>query len=500
MGLKSLVIRQFAKRVTRKTERDAARALYWQDEWFRKIVSKAQNTAFGIDHDFNQINSYEEFTQAVPIRDYEGLRAYIERVVNGEHDILWPGLPKYFAKTSGTTSGIKYIPITYDSVTNHFNTARDALFNYMCHANDFRAFAGKMIFFSGSPELTDTNGIMTGRLSGIVNHEVPSWLQSNRLPSYKTNCIEDWENKLDAIIEETYLQKLTLIGGIPPWVQMFYERLLEKTGKNYVHEVFPAYSVYVHGGVNYAPYQSTLSKLVGKAIWEVETYPASEGFFAYQNRPDDQGLLLNVNSGIFYEFVPAGEIFNEHPTRLSLRDVELGVNYALLVNSNAGLWGYNLGDTVEFVSLNPYKLRVTGRIKHFISAFGEHVIAKEVDQAIHQVCLQHQAEINEFTVAPQVNPQDGTSPFHEWFIEFEKPPTDLKRFAADIDLIMCDQNIYYKDLIDGNILQSLKIKLVRKGGFQEYMKSIGKLGEQNKVPRLKNDRSMADELVKFVMV
>ena len=469
----------------------------WQDYWRKKLVLKAKNTQYGLDHSFEHIESYADFVQHIPINDYEGIRPYVDRIIEGVQDVLWPGKPKYFAKTSGTTSGVKYIPITYDSISNHFNTARNALFNYLTNANDFSAFDGKMIFFSGSPELEKKAGILTGRLSGIVNHEIPSWLKSNRLPSWEVNCIEDWETKLDAMIEECLNTNLTLIGGIPPWVQMFYERLIEKTGKSDISEIFPTYSVYVHGGVNYAPYQKTLSDLVGKKIWEVETYPASEGFFAYQNDPNDHGLLLNINSGIFYEFIRADEIFHDHPKRIWLQDVELGVNYALIINSNAGLWGYNIGDTVEFVSINPYKIRVTGRIKHFISAFGEHVIAKEVDEAMGIVCTQTGTQIIEFSVAPQVNPPNGSTPYHEWLVEFENPPDDSDHFAKLLDQEMVKQNIYYQDLITGNILQPLKLTMVRKGAFQAYMKSIGKLGAQNKVPRLKNDRSLADEMAKY---
>ena len=359
MSLKSFTIKQFAKKITKKTERESQHALDYQDLCFKSLITKATNTEFGKDHQFNKIKAHQEFIDQVPIRDYESLRPYIDKVVRGQKDILWPGQPKYFAKTSGTTSGVKYIPITHDSISNHFDTARNALFNYLTHANDFSAFNGKMIFFSGSPKLETKSGILTGRLSGIVNHEVPSWLKSNRLPSYETNCIEDWEVKLEAMIDETLEQNLSLIGGIPPWVQMYYERIIERSGKKSIKEIFPTYSVYVHGGVNYAPYQNTLSELVGKKIWEVETYPASEGFFAFQNDPKDHGLLLNINSGIFYEFIPVEEIFKEQPARLSLAEVELGVNYALIINSNAGLWGYNIGDTVEFTSLAPYKIRVT---------------------------------------------------------------------------------------------------------------------------------------------
>ena len=414
-------------------------------------------------------------------------------------NILWPGKPKYFAKTSGTTSGVKYIPLTKASMPNHFGSARNALFNYYAQTGKGDWLDGKMIFLSGSPEMDKVGGILTGRLSGIVNHEVPAWLRTNQMPSYPTNCIEDWEEKLDRIVDETLQVDMRLISGIPPWVQMYYERLLERTGKSTVLEVFPNYSVFVYGGVNYEPYRAKLEALVGKKIDSVETYPASEGFIAFQDRQEEKGLLLNVNSGIFFEFIPAEEIFNEDPTRLSLKDVELGVNYALIINSNAGLWGYNIGDTVQFVSKDPYRLIVSGRIKHFISAFGEHVIGKEVETALLSVAKEQGIQIVEFTVAPQVNPPEGGTPYHEWFIEFGEIPNNLTQFAAAVDAAMIQQNIYYQDLIEGNILKPLVIRPMQLGAFRNYMKSQGKLGGQNKVPRLANDRKIANQLQAYLL-
>jgi hypothetical protein len=406
--------------------------------------------------------------------------------------VLWKGKPIYFAKTSGTTSGVKYIPISKESIPNHINTARNALLCYMAETGNSAFSDGKLIFLSGSPELERLGDIPTGRLSGIVNHHIPKYLRSNQLPSYETNCIEDWETKLDKIVEETISQNMTLISGIPPWVQMYFDRLQERSGKK-IKDLFPEFSVLVHGGVNFEPYKSRLFESIGKKIDTIETFPASEGFFAFQNTQKEEGLLLNTDSGIFYEFVPAAEIFNENPTRLSLKDVKAGENYALVINNNAGLWGYNIGDTVKFISVDPYKLVVTGRTRHFISAFGEHVIAEEVEQSLLKAAHEENVHITEFTVAPAIGQADGKS-YHEWFIEFENEPGNLADFAMKVDDNLRGKNIYYNDLISGNILQPLKIRVIKKNGFIDYMKSLGKLGGQNKVPRLSNDRRVADIL------
>lgn len=467
-----------------------------QQSLFQQLIKTALKTEFGKDHDFANIKSHEDFVKRVPLRDYEAFKPYIEKIKEGKHNILWKGQPIYFAKTSGTTSGVKYIPITKESIPNHINTARNALLCYMAETGNTKFADGKLIFLSGSPELERVGGIPTGRLSGIVNHHVPKYLRSNQLPSFTTNCIEEWEEKLDKIVEETIRQDMTLISGIPPWMQMYFDRLIEKSGKK-VGELFPHFSVMVQGGVNFEPYKAKLYESIGRPVDCIELFPASEGFFAFQDSQKEPGLLLNSNSGIFFEFVPAAEIFNENPTRLTLRDVKVGENYALIISSNAGLWGYNIGDTVKFVSTNPYRLVVTGRTKHFISAFGEHVIGEEVEAALLQAANEEHIHITEFTVAPRISTDAGKS-FHEWFIEFENKPEDIAAFARKIDDNLRNRNVYYDDLIAGNILQRLKISPIQKNGFIDYMKSIGKLGGQNKVPRLSNDRTIADGLSAFV--
>jgi phenylacetate-coenzyme A ligase PaaK-like adenylate-forming protein len=497
MSIKSFFALPFAKIATKKVYNWANKPHETQEKVFKHLLSKGKNTAFGKDHNFNAISTYEDFKKEVAVTDYEGLRKYIDRIVAGETDVLWTGKPLYFAKTSGTTSGAKYIPITKDSMPTHIKAAKDALLFYIAEKKDASFVNGKMIFLQGSPVLNDKNGVKLGRLSGIVAHYVPKYLLKNRLPSWETNCIEDWDTKVNAIVKETVNEDMSVISGIPSWVQMYFEKLIEKTGKS-VSELFPNFNFFIYGGVNFEPYKKKFEKLIGKKIDYIELYPASEGFIAYQDSQKAKGMLLQLNSGIFYEFIPANEFFNENPTRISVKDVKIGVNYVIILNTTAGLWGYNIGDTVEFTSTKPYRIKVTGRIKHFISAFGEHVIGKEVEKALNDSILGTKTTISEFTVAPQVNPENGL-PYHEWFIEFENEPEDLENFATKIDASMQAQNIYYFDLIEGKILRPLIIRKIKKGGFHEYMKSIGKFGGQNKIPQLSDTRKIAEVLQGFLM-
>jgi hypothetical protein len=496
MGIRSILAKPFAAYVASQTKTWSLQPAKFQDAVFRSIVATAQHTSFGKDHDFQAIKSHDDFKKQVPVRDYEDLKPYIERVVNGNPDVLWPGKPAYFAKTSGTTSGTKYIPISRESIPFHINGARNALLSYVHETGKAAFLDGGLIFLSGSPELHEKAGIKTGRLSGIVNHHVPAYLRSNQKPSFETNIIEDWEEKLEKIIDETLNTNMTLISGIPPWVQMYFDRIQARTGKR-IKDVFPDFAMFVYGGVNFEPYRSRLEDSIGKKIDSIETYPASEGFIAYQDSQKEPGLLMLLNHGIFYEFIPVDEFFNENPTRLHIGEVELNRNYAVIINSNAGLWGYSIGDTVKFISKEPYRLLVTGRIKHFISAFGEHVIGEEVEQAMKLTRKKFpEAELVEFTVAPQVAPDEGL-PHHEWFIEFSQPPSDIFAFSLELDNQLRGLNVYYDDLIRGNILRTLKVNIMKKNAFIDYMKSLGKLGGQNKVPRLSNDRKIADSLKSF---
>lgn len=496
MSLKSFAAKIFAARVVKQIEKWSSKPVDTQQRVFQSLIEKAKETTFGKDHDFNSIQTFEDFAKQVPIRDYEALRSYVDQVVKGKPNILWPGLPIYFAKTSGTTSGAKYIPLTKESMPAHIEAARNAILCYLNETGNTSVVNGKMIFLQGSPILSENNGIKVGRLSGIVAHYVPGYLQKNRMPSWETNCIDDWEEKVEAIVTETAQENMSIISGIPSWVQMYFERLQARTGKT-VGDLFPNFNLFIYGGVNYEPYRSKFEHLIGRKVDSIELFPASEGFFAFQNKQNDSGLLLQLNSGIFYEFVKADSFFDENPKRFTIGEVEVGVNYVMIISTNAGLWGYNVGDTVEFTSLTPPKLIVTGRIKHFISAFGEHVIGKEVEQTMKEAINHFGFSITEFTVAPQTQPEEGELPYHEWLIEFEETPQNLDEVAAYMDRSLQKQNAYYFDLIEGKILQPLKISTLREDSFKKHMKSLGKLGGQNKVARLSNDRKIADALHKL---
>ena len=495
MSLKSIGAKLFARFVVNRIQKWATNPVETQQKVFQKLISEARETAFGKDHNFSQINSFKDFATQVPIRDYEELKPYVERVVAGEENVLWKGKPLYFAKTSGTTSGAKYIPLTKESMPHHIEAARNAILCYIHETGNADFVDGKMIFLQGSPEMQEKNGIKTGRLSGIVAHYVPAYLQKNRLPSWETNCIEDWETKVDAIVDETKNENMTVISGIPSWVQMYFERLQKSTGKK-VGELFKNFNLFIYGGVNFEPYRAKFENLIGRKVDSIELFPASEGFFAFQDSQKEKGMLLLLNSGIFYEFVEAASFFDENPKRLTIGEVKLGVNYVMVITTNAGLWGYNLGDTVQFTSTKPYRVIVSGRIKHFISAFGEHVIGKEVEETMKKAISQFNFSITEFTVAPQITPSEESLPYHEWLVEFDIFPENLQKIEQFLDAEMQRQNSYYFDLIEGKVLQPLKISPLKRDSFHNYMKSEGKLGGQNKVPRLSNDRKIADALLK----
>ncbi len=496
MSVKAFAAKLFAKRIHAQTQKWANDPVATQEKVLASLLKTAAPTKFGKDHHFSSIKSHADFVQNVPVRDYEGLKPYVDLVVNGDENILWIGKPLYFAKTSGTTSGAKYIPLTAASMPFHIQAARNAILSYIHETGKADFVSGKMIFLQGSPILEEKNGIKLGRLSGIVAHFIPKYLQKNRMPSWETNCIEDWETKVNAIVEETFSEDMTIISGIPSWVQMYFEKLSAK-GNKPVGEIFKNFNLFIYGGVNYEPYRAKFENLIGRKVDSIELFPASEGFFAYQDSQKEKGMLLLLNSGIFYEFIKAAEFFTENPRRYTIGEVELNVNYVLIISTNAGLWGYNIGDTIQFTSLKPYRVIVSGRIKHYISAFGEHVIGKEVESALKEAMEGTNIRVNEFTVAPQINPKEGL-PYHEWFIEFDseasEEPNNLEEFALRIDTAMRKQNVYYDDLITGNVLRTVVVTKVRQNGFQEYMKSQGKLGGQNKLPRLTNDRKIADLL------
>ena len=494
-SFKSILSLFFARYIVKKNNRWKNNAVEHQKKIMHLLISDAKNTLFGKDHFFKKISNYEAFKKNIPIRDYEGFKNYISLIKDGGGDILWPGKPIYFCKTSGTTSGTKFIPLTKESISCHLNPARDAILSYVDETKNASIVDGKMIFLQGSPKLDNTSGILTGRLSGIVAHHIPFYLKKNRLPSFQNNCIEKWEEKVDAIVDETFEKDMSLISGIPPWVQMYFEKLNLKSGRS-IKELFPNFKLFIYGGVNYEPYRKTFKRLIGGDVDSIEVYPASEGFIAYQDSQKEKGMILCVNNGIFYEFIKRDDFFKENPKRINLSSVVIGVDYVIILNTNAGLWGYNLGDTVKFVSTNPYRIIVSGRLKHFTSAFGEHVITQEVEESMNNTISAISAEIKEFHVAPNTDPKKGL-PSHQWFIEFSKEPEDMSLFEKTLDHELQEKNSYYKDLVNGGVLKQLEVIKIKKSGFNDYMSSIGKLGGQNKTPRLSNDRSIADKLILY---
>ena len=491
------IAKSFAKFFVSKNQYWIKNPIQSQAKTLEFLIKNGRKTLFGDQHFFKDIKKYQEFKDSVPVRDYEKFKIYIDKILKGENDVVWPGKPIYFCKTSGTTSGIKYIPIFENAVKTHINSARDSILNYILNSGDTNFIKGKQIFIQGSPILKTKNGIKIGRLSGIVAHHVPFYLRSSRMPSWEVNCIEDWEEKINAIVDQTVNQNMTLIGGIPPWVQMYFEKIIEKSGKN-VGDVFKNFSLFIYGGVSFKPYKKTFEELIGRKVNSIEVYPASEGFFAFQDQIDNDSMLLILNNDIYYEFIKTKDLLNGKKNYISLSEVKVGENYALIISTSSGLWRYNVGDTIQFTEINPYRIIVTGRTKHFISAFGEHVIAKEVEDAIKEVSSKLKLRVREFTVAPQVTPKEGL-PFHEWFIEFDQINDNLEAMEITMDKIMQRQNIYYKHLIQGKILSPLKITKIKKGGFNDFMNSIGKLGGQNKVPHLSNDRKIASELRNYIL-
>ncbi len=497
--MKSLKRRVAEWLATRRT----AKVRQWSPATQKTLLAahlrRAANTRFGKEHGFAALlrdrDPVAAFRKAVPVRDYEALRPRFERAADGAKDELWPGKPLYLAKTSGTTGGTKYLPLTRESVPHHVRGARDALLFYIHRSQNSAFLDGKMMFLSGSPALEiNKAGIRVGRLSGIAQHFVPRYLQSNRLPRFATNCIEDWEEKIAAVVRETANEDLRLISGIPPWVQMFFEKLQQTTGRTPAAQ-WPHLSVFVHGGVDYGPYKETFERSLGKKVEVVEVYPASEGFIAVQDAGPDDGLLLGLDYGIYFEFIPVEEYGQAGARRLGADEVETGVQYAVVLTTDAGLWAYDLGDTVRFTSLQPLRLKVTGRVKHFISAFGEHVIAEEVNAAMLAALEACGGEVAEFTVAPLVSESESR---HEWWVEFVRPPDDLARFAAALDSALARRNPYYRDLREGNILRPAALVVLQTDACRNYMKSVGKLGGQNKFPRLTNDRKLAEALKPYV--
>ena len=495
--MKKKLIRFFLFFVKIKNRKWKKNAIKIQNRTLLALTQKAQKTDFGKRHKFSEIYDYESFKSRVPLREYEDFKEFLFK--NNVKNKTWIGSPIYYCKTSGTTSGVKFIPISKHSLSNHINSARAAILNYMIKASKTSLINGKMMFIQGMPTLDFHYQVPSGRLSGIVAHHVPFYLRNKRLPSYKINSTENWLEKMEGIIFETHNQNMTLIGGIPPWLIMYFEKLIKKTNKKTVLEIFPNLELLVVGGMNFAPYAERFKALLGGEVQIIEVYAASEGFFAYQDQLEIPELLLLIDEGIFYEFINTKTYYSGKPERISIEDIKLGENYALVVNSNAGLWGYIIGDTIRFTSKDPYRIVITGRLNQFISAFGEHLIIEEAEKAVSILNQNSGAFIKEFHVAPKFINDSGGLPYHEWFIEFDKHPRDIKQYELKLDMLLQEQNIYYKDLISSETLQTLKITILRNESFNNYMEDKGKLGGQNKMIRLSNNRDVANEILKFAL-
>lgn len=495
MNLLKWIAKPYAWHVVKKTQAMHQNANDLQNNLLFSLLQQAKDTDIGVEFGFKKIDTIQAYKAQLPLIEYEDIEAYMNRIKAREKNILWPGLPLYLSKTSGTTSGVKYIPITAQSIRHHIRAARNSLLYYINRNNNSDFINGKMIFLQGSPRLETINGIETGRLSGIVYHHVPAYLHKNRMPAYETNCIDNWEDKVARIAAETLNENMTLISGIPPWLIMYFEKLIQLSGKKTVKEIFPNLQLMVYGGVNYQPYQKQIDALIGEKIFCIETYPASEGFIAFSDLDTEKGLLLNLDAGIYYEFIEADKSISANTETLSIAEVELHKNYSIVITSDAGLWRYLIGDTIRFVSLNPYRMVITGRTKQFLSAFGEHVITEEVENAIQKVCYDLNSTVAAFTVAPNFGDESGL-PFHEWFIEFEKLPDNRELFAKKLDIEMQNRNIYYKDLVQGKVLQPLRINFLPKKTFYDFYNRIGKLGGQNKVLRLSNNRDYVEQLIR----
>lgn len=455
-----------------------------------KLIKQAENTIFGQKYKFQQITDYPSFKNTIPLSVYEDILPYIQAIQGGKSDVLWPGRPIYLAKTSGTTASAKYIPISKDSISHHILAARNVLVFHAAQTNQADFITHKMIFLQGSPALDHSGPIPTGRLSGIVYHHVPFFFRGNRIPSYQTNCIEDWDEKVKAIVSEVQHQKLSLISGIPPWCIMFFEKLMEETGKKSMAEIFPELKLFIHGGVNFSPYEQKMKALMGADIPMLETFPASEGFIAYQYDGSKNELLLNVNAGIFYEFIPLENYLRSNFEAIPLEYVTCNVNYVLVLTTNAGLWRYVIGDTIKFTGLKPFTIQVTGRIKQYISAFGEHVIAEEIEAAM-QACLHTwNIDLVDYHVFPDV-----AAARYVFLIEAANHPSNHAAMQEMLQTILVKKNIYYRDLVDGNMLELPQIVFLRKNSFADYQRSVGKLGGQNKVVRLSNDPSIGKALL-----
>lgn len=468
-----------------------------QRDVLQNLVTAAQYTEFGRKYNFSQLFTVRSFKQAVPIHDYENLKPYVERIMQGEQNVLWNTPIYWFAKSSGTTSAkSKFIPVSDESLQDcHYKAAKDVLTMYYHFNPESELLTGKGLVIGGSHTINQVNPeAQYGDLSAVLLQNSPFWGHWLRTPDLDIALMDEWESKIEKLAESTIKENVTSISGVPTWTLVLFKRILEITGKKSMMEVWPSLELFMHGGVSFTPYKEQFKKLIGKDIHYLEMYNASEGFIAASDKPDEEGILLFLDHGIFYEFMPVSEFGNDHPQTIGLRDVELEKNYAPVISTNGGLWRYLLGDTIQFTSLRPYKIKVSGRLKHFINAFGEEVIVDNTDQAIAAACEKTGAVVNDYTAAP-VYFSDAHNGAHEWLIEFEKEPADPDLFVKELDAALKNINSDYEAKRHKNIaLRMPVVHALKKGAFSEWLRSKGKLGGQHKVPRLSNDRTLIDEI------
>ena len=498
--MKEKVVRLWAQYFASRQKKWISKPIESQAEQMHSLIARARATKFGREHRFSEIRSYKDFKDAIPLRDYESFSQYVDQILRGESNVVWPGRPQYFALTSGTTKRRKYIPITRDSLRYQIALSQAATLSYVASTGRTDFLSGLGFHYSASPVLEDVHGIPSAPLSGIVHHHLPFYLKPFRLPSLKVNCIPNHVEKLKAIIKETSNKPISLIAGIPIWVQEYFDNLCEYTGKDTVMEIFPQLSLYIYGGTSLTSYRHRMMKRIGRELPTLELYPASEGFFAYQDLPDPkEGLLLQLAHGMFFEFVPLSEVSKPNPTRYDVSEVRVGEPYALVVSSNAGLWSYMIGDLVSFTSLDPCRVRMIGRTGHYLSAFNEHLIAEEVEHAIEAAIKQcPETRILEYTVAPYIAQNKGAS-YHEWLISFDVLPKDMELFSSTIDKKIQEHNFFYRNLRLSKTLAPARVSTLQPDAFMKYMKEVGKVNPQRKVPRLSNDRVIADALSPYLL-
>lgn len=469
-----------------------------QEKLMLEFVEAAMNTRFGKEHLFSTIRTYEDFKQHVPLRNYEELLPYIEKIRSGQADVLWKGRPVFFGKTSGTTSKTKFIPVTKESLNNQVGAPQYAALNYAHRYKQYSFLKGKVLLFSDGHFFEKINGIKAAPISTIANASVPAIYKWMRLPSDNINAIPQYETRIKAMIKACRGKDIRTIVAMPVWLLVFLRALKKSTGKEF-KDLFPNFKLLFLSGMDYMPYLEEIKRYITTPFDVLETYPSTEGFIAYQDIREERGMQLVLNNGIFFEFMPVNELGQRNANRVSLKDVEVGINYAVVLNTNAGLWGYLNGDTVRFKSIYPHRIDITGRITQYISAFGEHVTVEETNKSIAKTAAECQATIVDYTVAPNIK-DDGSLPYHEWFIEFGQVPKNITEFAKRLDHSICLLNFSYRDVVVNKVIEPLKITLVPTGGFETFLKVSGKTGLQQKIPQVRNDYAFARLLKEIVSI